>query len=260
MSHTDLELAGRLSVALALAVPYKNARRAAVAGHTDHMAIGDRCLDLGTGYGGVIHHCITGGSWTFLDSNAERLAIARTILDGEFVVGSMLSGLPGDGEFTLVTALDSVIYLDDIEGLAEEIRQRLAPGGRFLVTGWEPRRRDPLLALRRRLGIVDATGAVRTPGSAELSGILRRAGFGQVVCHHLLGPLTLLLQTALDSVLMRRGSGGDRLSYEFTEDAALLRRKLRMCRLLRLVTGPLLLLDRLLFFMPRYAYLLSASR
>src|SRR5688572_30136464 len=100
--------------ALALCSPLKNARRGAVSAAMPAIALEDRCVDIGTGQGGIMHFCATRGQWTFVDADGAQLELAKELLQGEFICADALALLKRRGGFRLVTALDSLIYMPSL--------------------------------------------------------------------------------------------------------------------------------------------------
>ncbi len=116
-------LSTRLRAALALAGPLK----------------GLRVLDLGTGRGEVVRHCLAEGARAIgADYSIAALELARRILpqDSPPLVRADAGHLPfADAAFDLVFMLDMVEHLLPVELAATyaEVRRVLTPGGRLII-------------------------------------------------------------------------------------------------------------------------------
>jgi len=87
-------------------------------------------------------------------ANAERLGLADR---AELRVGDMTATGLADRSVTAVLCLDAANFPDDPPAVFAEAYRVLAPGGRAVFTGWEPRDRDdPSLSDRQRRSDFDA--------------------------------------------------------------------------------------------------------
>jgi SAM-dependent methyltransferase len=94
---------------------------------------GRRVLDVGCGAGNMMHHLAHYGSVVGVDNNPKPLEVARQRgLDARQGSGD---GLPfGDGEFDLVSLLDTVEHVPAEGQVFAECNRVLAKGGKLLVT------------------------------------------------------------------------------------------------------------------------------
>lgn len=136
---------------------------------------GDTLTDLACGRGayGLLIAKDTGASLVGVDFSAQALTEARELAvrlgvhGAAFQVGDLTAtGLP-DVSAGAVLCTDSVQFADDPRAAYTEIRRILAPGGRAVLTCWEPA--DP----------ADERVPARIRGT-DLAGGLRQAGFTDV--------------------------------------------------------------------------------
>ena len=136
---------------------------------------GSTLLDLACGRGayGLLIAQEAGTSLIGVDFSAQALAEAREqaarmgVSNASFRVGELTAaGLPDDS-VEAVLCTDAIQFPDEPAGAYDEIRRVLKPGGRVVLTCWEPLdRNDERLALRVR--------------RANLGAGLRQAGFTDV--------------------------------------------------------------------------------
>lgn len=250
---------GRLYISFAKSSPRKTEKRRAVLSCMPPVNADDACLDIGTGHGGLAHFFARRGTWTFLDVMPDRLAVARTILRGEFACEAALAYLARPRAFRLITCIDAIQYIDlDIDKVVQAIHRRLEPGGFFLVSAENERPDDAVVRLRRRLGVEAAAGYLVNPDEPAMRRSLRTAGFRIARNTNYCGPLTLAAQTMLDLVAMRSGDGGDRLTGEIEEGRLGL--KLAASRVLSGLSLAVGTVDRTLKGLPRYGYVLLGEK
>ena len=136
---------------------------------------GDVLLDLACGraWYGLEIAARTGARLIGVDFSAEavRQASAQAKLrnrdDAEFRTGDLTaSGLP-DGSVNAVLCTDSIQFPDQPEAAYRELRRVLVPGGRAVLTSWEPvDRADERLAERMRR--VDLGAGLRAAGFTDV--------------------------------------------------------------------------------------------
>ena len=139
------------------------------------LAPGDTLLDLACGRGayGLLIARDTGASLIGVDFSAQALTEAEEqaarmgVGNADFRVGELTAtGLPG-ASVEAVLCTDSIQFPDEPAAAYDEIRRVLKPGGRVVLTCWEPvDRNDERIAARVR--------------RADLGAGLRQAGFTDV--------------------------------------------------------------------------------
>ena len=139
------------------------------------LAPGDTLLDLACGRGayGLLIARDTGASLIGVDFSAQALTEAEEqaarmgVGNADFRVGELTAtGLPG-ASVEAVLCTDAIQFPDEPAAAYDEIRRVLKPGGRVVLTCWEPvDRNDERIAARVR--------------RADLGAGLRQAGFTDV--------------------------------------------------------------------------------
>ncbi len=95
---------------------------------------GLRVLDVGCGAGNMMHHLAHYGRVTGVDNNPRPLQVARE--RGLAVREGTADALPfADGEFDLLTVLDTVEHVPAEGQVFDECMRVLQQGGKLLVTG-----------------------------------------------------------------------------------------------------------------------------
>lgn len=122
-----------------------------VTGLVEALAAGGAGLDLGCGAGTVtitLAREFPAARFTGIDlhapsiGRAKEAAAAAGLAERTEFLASPIEALPAEPRFQLITAFDCVHDLADPEGVLRAVRQRLAPGGTFLVL--EPKAGDSL--------------------------------------------------------------------------------------------------------------------
>jgi SAM-dependent methyltransferase len=93
-------------------------------------------LEVGCGTGNtlrVLEHACTRGTVIGMDLYDEGLRIARRRVRCELVQGD-IGNIPVPGDFDLIGAFDVLEHLPDDARALRDLRQRLCPGGRLLLT------------------------------------------------------------------------------------------------------------------------------
>ncbi len=108
---------------------------ARIAEFVEALAPADRALDLGVGDGRVAAS-ITAGRLTGVDVSQVALERARKRLpQAELVLVEPDEPLPfGDNVFDLVTCIETLEHIRDVQLALSEIRRVLRPGGRLALT------------------------------------------------------------------------------------------------------------------------------
>jgi SAM-dependent methyltransferase len=141
------------------------------------LSEGDRLLDLACGRGGYGMEIArrTGADLVGVDFSAEAVRRARSRIDvlgvaerADFRVGSLTRTGLDAASFTAVLCVDAIQFAAPPVAAATECRRVLMPGGRLVLTCWEPRAADDE-QLPDRLRHLD------------LRSVLQEAGFTGVV-------------------------------------------------------------------------------
>jgi SAM-dependent methyltransferase len=165
-------------------------------------------LDVGCGAGNMMHHLAHYGRVTGVDNNPKPLQVARE--RGLDVREGSADALPfGDGEFDLLTVLDTVEHVPAEGQVFDECRRVLRKGGKLLVTGpafmflWS--RNDVINMHQRRYTVAELRGKLEAHGFRVL-----RISYN----NFFIFPLAALL------ILLRRGRAEPELaSPHFDENA-----------------------------------------
>lgn len=144
---------------------------------------GDRVLEVGCGTGALLRKISETGADLELhgaDPVPEMLAIARKRLpESVRLQEAWAEALPyPDGGLDVVVSCNMFHYIREPEKALAEMRRVLRPGGRLVVTDWC----DDYLACKLcdwYLKLADPAH-FRMYGSAELKGLLGRAGFLEI--------------------------------------------------------------------------------
>jgi SAM-dependent methyltransferase len=114
------------------------------------LAPGDTLLDLACGRGayGLLTARQAGASLIGVDFSAQALTEAQEqaarmgVVNADFLVGEITAtGLP-DASVEAVLCTDAIQFPDEPASAYDEIRRVLKPGGRVVLTCWEPLDRD----------------------------------------------------------------------------------------------------------------------
>jgi len=114
------------------------------------LAPGDTLLDLACGRGayGLLTARQAGASLIGVDFSAQALTEAQEqaarmgVVNADFLVGEVTAtGLP-DASVEAVLCTDAIQFPDEPASAYDEIRRVLKPGGRVVLTCWEPLDRD----------------------------------------------------------------------------------------------------------------------
>jgi SAM-dependent methyltransferase len=246
-------------------IPRKNTRLRGVLEVLPHLTNGDRCLDIGTASAGFALFFATTGDWTFLEPDASHLRTAKRLLKGRFVEKDGETFLRDENQtFNLITALAVLYYIPNRKEFLDLVRQRLAAGGRFLVSGDDISCSPFFGVLRKTLGIEALDGGAHDLGYKDLRRILESAGVSVRCESHSTGPATLAFQTALDGLLVafsQKNGPSERGRLTLPLEGRPRRLQLKILALLgvRVVTEVVKLVDALFWFLPRYDYVICAE-
>jgi SAM-dependent methyltransferase len=138
------------------------------------LSPGDPLLDLACGRGGYGLEIAarTGARLVGVDFSAEAVRQAgvqarRLEQDADFRVGNLVATGLGAGSFRAVVCVDAMQFAEPTAAACAELRRIVAPGGRVVLTCWEPATKgDPRLPARFR--------------QFDLGAGLRAAGFHDV--------------------------------------------------------------------------------
>lgn len=135
---------------------------------------GDTLLDLACGRGGYGLEVAarTGARLVGVDFSAEAVRQAdeqarRLGRRAEFRVGDLAATSSADGSVDGLLCIDAIQFADVPENAYAELRRVLAPGGRAVLTCWEPVDRDDL-AVPARLRAVDLRAGLTAAGFVEV--------------------------------------------------------------------------------------------
>jgi SAM-dependent methyltransferase len=128
------------------------------------LAPGDTLLDLACGRGGYGLEIAarTGARLVGVDFSAEAVRQAseharRLARVADFRVGDLAATGLGAGSVDAVLCVDAIQFADDREAAYRELARVLAPGGRVVLTCWEPfDRQDERVPVRLRAVDVEA--------------------------------------------------------------------------------------------------------
>ncbi len=139
-----------------------------------HLDPGDTLLDLACGRGGIGLELAarTGARVIGVDLSAEAVRQARDTARrlncaGDFLIGELTAtGLDAD-TVDAVLCIDSIQFADPPEAAYREIRRVLVPGGRVVLTSWEPRAVGDA-GLPARLRAVDLAAGLTSAGFEDI--------------------------------------------------------------------------------------------
>jgi SAM-dependent methyltransferase len=138
------------------------------------LSPGDTLVDLACGRGGYGLEIAsrTGARLVGVDFSAEAVRQAREQAAGlgataEFRVGDLAATGLDAGSAAAVLCVDAVQFAEQPEAAYREIHRVLAPGGRAVLTNWEPYGRDDE-GVPRRLRTVDLRAGLTAAGFADV--------------------------------------------------------------------------------------------
>ncbi|GAB3739467.1 class I SAM-dependent methyltransferase [Microlunatus parietis] len=139
------------------------------------LAPGRTLLDLACGRGGYGLEIAsrTGAKHIGVDHSAVAIDQARRLADdlgreAEFRVGEFTATGLGDGSVDRILCIDSIQFADPPADAFAELRRILVPGGRVVLTCWEPRN-EPSTERHARLARVNLAAELDQAGFAEVS-------------------------------------------------------------------------------------------
>jgi len=169
----------------------KQAERDLVWHHWEPWVQGGRVLDVGCGIGRFTLPLLDKG-YDVVAVDADLASLHRLVWhavgrNGSLDVHWSSAHVLPEGPFDIVIASEVLCYVPDTVGALQAIRDRLAPGGRLLLSmearwGWALAEDAPEGGLAMALdgdGVLDLPGErwVRTVDEASLRGLLAEAGF-----------------------------------------------------------------------------------
>lgn len=157
-------------------------------------------LEIGCGQGGFGARIAAGRDYLGVEPDGASFAVARSRLAalgrGEVRHGRAADVVQREQRFDLVCAFEVLEHIDDDRAAVLEWREHLAPGGHLLLS---------VPAFQHRFAAADvAVGHFRRYSPAELTTLLRAAGFGEVSTVLYGVPLGYPLEMARNVVLGRR--------------------------------------------------------
>jgi len=257
MENAPSTTQGNLAKTFARSAPRKIAKLTALRDHMPALSKSDRCADIGTAHGGLTFHYARPGSWTFIDHDEKNLAVARTILNGDFLCDDVIPAMSRFSGLSLITAIDVLPYFDGHPVFLQLAHKALKRDGFLIVTGVEEPDGSHLVRLRKWLGLREAEGAIVRLERNTLRRQLSGAGFEVVAEEVFYGPLTLFLQTILD-LLSRTDKPGDRLTQDLSQIHQNLRMKQFFCQLILPFSRTVIAGDRLFFKGKGHAFVMKA--
>lgn len=139
------------------------------------LAPGGLLVDLACGRGGYGLEIAarTGARLTGVDFSAEAVRQAAELArrlgrTADFRVGDLAATGLEPGAASAVLCVDAIQFAPTPAGAYAELRRILAPGGRVVLTCWEPADRDAVEGLPERLLGVDLAAGLTAAGLAEV--------------------------------------------------------------------------------------------
>jgi len=130
------------------------------------VAAGERVLDVACGTGNAaVLAADRGAVVAGVDSAARLVEVARSRVDGEFVVGDACALPFDDDAFDVAVSVFGVIFAAPASDAVAELLRVVRPGGRIVLTSWIPRGPlDEMAGLARRAAAEasEGTGPPRT--------------------------------------------------------------------------------------------------
>jgi SAM-dependent methyltransferase len=103
-------------------------------GFSSHPLHPPRILEVGCGTGGNLALLSSYGSLYAMEPNPEAREMARSRTVCDVQDGSLPCGIPFEGTFELICALDVLEYVEDDLAALRGLHSRLTPNGRVLLT------------------------------------------------------------------------------------------------------------------------------
>ena len=139
------------------------------------LVAGDTVLDLACGRGGYGLEIAarTGAYLIGVNFSGEALRQARELAaqrgrTADFLIGELQATGLGAGSVNGVLCIDAIQFASDPPLAYAELRRVLAPGGRAVLTSWEPADRADVNGLSERLRRVDVRGGLTTAGFEDV--------------------------------------------------------------------------------------------
>jgi SAM-dependent methyltransferase len=252
--------------------PRKRSRLAGLLKIMPPIAPKAKCLDIGTGSGGFALFYAETADWTFVEPNGQHIAAANKVLRGNFVQSDGVTFLRDTtAAFDVITTIGTLYYIADRPIFFALVRQRLRQGGHFIVSGDDLPASSVFYPLRRALGIIELDGGTPEAQSKKVKAELLAAGLQIQREVRSTGAATMAFQTLLDALLVfwirahRRSASSpsrarkDLLTIPVSAETKEARVKRFRYLPLRAATEFCSLLDKALWFLPRYDYVIWAK-
>jgi 2-polyprenyl-3-methyl-5-hydroxy-6-metoxy-1,4-benzoquinol methylase len=257
---TLLKKQGSLSILFVLSLPRKRAKLNALRKCLPKIKPNQKCLDIGTGHGGLTYFYSRQGIWTFAELNENHSRVAKTILKGTFLSEKSENFLNDRSQFDLIASIDMITYLSDLKTFVRSCYEGLSKEGTLLISGMNNQPHRFFIRLRTYLKLEQAIGMKSVIYEKDLEKNLKEVGFLIEKEIQYFGVFSQAFQTLLDFIMVKRNQDGkDGLTLELDTKTKTTRLSLA-CFIIRPVTFLADILDKLFFFLPKYAYIFNAKK
>jgi ubiquinone/menaquinone biosynthesis C-methylase UbiE len=195
---------GSVAIQIASKTPRKNSKLHSILKNLPAIQSSEKCLDIGTAHGGLAFYFTKIGNWSFVDNDPDNLDIARMILKGKFFSQDANSFLESNGDFSLITCFDTLMYFENTEEILNKFYRSLLINGRIAITGTEAKERNILIRIRSHYGLEKAHQFKVQLNAGVMRSKLESVGFDIETNSTFCGFFTELLQTILDYITSRK--------------------------------------------------------